>query len=246
MQYNFDSPEPITLFLYAQKSEMPKKKRKQKSYYKKVAVHQFDLNWEAKLSELKLFKKQFGHCNVPNHWTENHSPGSWVVHQRSNREIMPVKRMDKLNNIGFIWDLPDYWWDCKYTELVNFKEKFGHCNVSKGIPGYLSLAEWCVKQRKDFKNGEKRLNDQKIGKLNRLGFLWGTITRVSWKYRYKELKKFKKQYGHCQVPQRWKENPALANWVGIQRRDRNKLLQERFALLDKLGFIWQVKKRRKL
>jgi hypothetical protein len=224
---------------------MAVKKRKQKSYYKKVTVSRFDLNWEAKLSELKLFSKRFGHCNVPQYWPENKSLGCWVIHQRAYKYRISPKRIEKLDKLGFIWDLPDYWWECKYKELAEFKKKYGHCNVPKGMSGYIPLSEWCVKQRKDFKNKEKRLNNQKIEMLNKLGFNWGTIIRVSWEYRYKELKEFKKQYGHCQIPQRWRENPSLANWVSIQRRDKNKLSPERFTLLDELGFMWVIKKRRK-
>lgn len=221
------------------------KRRRQKSYYKKVSVSRFDLDWQAKFWELKAFRDKFGHCNVPQHWPDNPSLGRWVIRQRVRQDKLPAERIERLNSIGFIWDLPEYWWECKYNELLAFKEKFGHCNVSNGISGYKALAEWVIKQRKDFKNKEKRLDAGKIKKLNDIAFNWGTIQRVSWEYRYKELKEFKSEHGHCRVPQRWKENSALANWVAIQRRDRKKLSPKKTALLDELGFEWVIKKRHK-
>jgi hypothetical protein len=220
------------------------KRHQQKSYYKRVSVSKFDLDWQAKFWELKAFKDKFGHCNVPQHWTDNPVLGRWVIRQRVRRNKLSADRIDKLNSIGFIWNLPEYWWECRYDELLAFKEKYGHCNVSKGISRYKALADWVIKQRKDFKNKEKRLDDRKIKKLNQAGVNWGIITRVSWEYRYKELKKFKRQHSHCRVPQRWKENPALANWVSIQRRDRKKLSRKKIVLLDKIGFEWVIKKRR--
>ncbi len=219
------------------------KKRHQRSYYKKVSVSRFDLNWEAKFWELNSFQGKFGHCNVPQHWPENPSLGRWVIRQRVRKDKLSADRIDKLNGVGFVWSLPDYWWECKFNELLAFKEKFGHCNVSKGIRGYKPLADWVIKQRKDFKNKEKKLDATKINKLNRIGFNWSIVTRVSWDYRYNELKEFKMKYGHCRVPQRWKENPALANWVSIQRRDRRKSSPKKITLLDRIGFNWFIKVR---
>ncbi|WP_257666480.1 helicase associated domain-containing protein [Parapedobacter tibetensis] len=223
---------------------MPDKQR-QRNYYKKVSIHKFELDWQAKFWELKAFKDKFGHCNVPQHWQENHVLGRWVIRQRVRKDKLSPDRIDRLNGIGFIWDLPDFWWECKYSELLAFKEKYGHCNVSKGTDGYKPLADWIVKQRKDFKQKETRLDTWKIGKLNQAGFNWGTIIRVPWEYRYKELKEFEKEHGHCRVRQGWKENPSLGNWVSIQRRKKRELPQGKIDLLDRIGFDWVLKKRRK-
>ena len=66
-----------------------------------------------------------------------------------------------------------------------------------------------------------------------------------WDQHYAELVRFKDQYGHCKVPQLFKENPALGLWVRGQRAYRRKgmLPFEKIELLDKLGFVWEGRRR---
>lgn len=213
---------------------------------RRVLITKFEIDWNARYLELKLFKERYGHCNVPQRWPENPTLGSWVIRQRSYKEYLSPDRIKKLNQLKFIWNLPDYWWDLKYKELVKFKRRFGHCKVPKGKGQYEQLAEWVGKQRSDYKHGYKRLSPEKIQKLNELKFYWGSHI-TPWSDRYKELVEFKSKFGHCQVPQRWKENKQLAAWVAIQRREQknNRLNPERFKQLDALGFPWSIKPRKK-
>jgi len=63
---------------------------------------------------------------------------------------------------------------------------------------------------------------------------------VTWDERYGELKRYKEQFGDCNVPQDWEENPLLGNWVDAQRRFQSKglLSAKRKTRLDELGFDW--------
>ena len=66
---------------------------------------------------------------------------------------------------------------------------------------------------------------------------------VTWDERYGELKRYKEQFGHCNVPEGWAENPKLAFWVGNlrSRESRGELSTERKTRLDALGFEWSRK-----
>jgi hypothetical protein len=35
---------------------------------------------------------------------------------------------------------------------------------------------------------------------------------------FEALTTYKQIYGHCNVPRKWKDNPALGNWCHAQRR----------------------------
>jgi hypothetical protein len=67
-----------------------------------------------------------------------------------------------------------------------------------------------------------------------------------WSDRYDELVDFFKNHGHCRVPRNRKRFAPLASWVKRQRyqyklRQEGKpsfLTDERVAVLDKLGFVW--------
>lgn len=209
---------------------------------KGTELSKFELNWLEKYEALKQYKKRYGNCNVPQHWAENRSLGAWVIRQRAYRKYMHPERVEKLNNLGFIWDLYEYWWNQKYEELKTFKMFYGHCKVPKLQGKYMQLAEWVSKQRIDYHQKHQRLHEEKIRKLEQIGFYWGVIN-TPWQKRLSELKEFKSRFGHCNVPQLWKENPPLASWVSIQRLKHSKkvLPIDRFKILDKLGFSWKIK-----
>jgi predicted helicase len=59
-----------------------------------------------------------------------------------------------------------------------------------------------------------------------------------WDYFFGQLKKYKKQHGHCNVTQR--ENFTLNRWVGTQRSrfKIGKLSAERVQRLNSIGFDW--------
>jgi hypothetical protein len=58
--------------------------------------------------------------------------------------------------------------------------------------------------------------------------------------RLRELEEFKAKNGHCRVPQVWKENKRLGQWVATMRnlKKAGKLPQERVKLLEGIGFVW--------
>ena len=66
----------------------------------------------------------------------------------------------------------------------------------------------------------------------------------SWKQRFKELKAFKRKYGHCNVPRRYQPNLALGKWVSKMRQSKKQgiLAEDRIIMLDALGFVWEMKR----
>ena len=109
------------------------------------------------------------------------------------------------------------------------------------------LGRWVREQRiqyKSFVRGEKvrgSLTEDKVDLLNAVGFSWKVtpmcLAKQRWMERYNELKAFKIENGHTNVPQ---ISHPLGYWVKDQRqlRKRNKLPGDRKDLLDKIGFNW--------
>lgn len=67
-----------------------------------------DAKWNSMFQQLKVYKKQFGDCKVPNKYAENPKLGRWVGTQlyerRKNiKRRNTTKRLQKLASIGF-WD----------------------------------------------------------------------------------------------------------------------------------------------
>eukprot|EP00934_Nitzschia_sp_Nitz4_P000111 Nitzschia sp. Nitz4//scaffold122_size67431//3874//4860//NITZ4_006080-RA/size67431-augustus-gene-0.55-mRNA-1//-1//CDS//3329534388//111//frame0 len=68
----------------------------------------------------------------------------------------------------------------------------------------------------------------------------------NWMEKYEELLDFRLKNGHCLVPNAFKENPSLAEWVKRQRYQfklrrlgrHSTMSNDRIAALEKLGFVW--------
>jgi len=157
-------------------------------------------------------------------------------------------------------DKVDYWisiyfdidkgteWEDMFNKLMTYKVNHGDCNVPQK---WKPLGSWVNRQRKQYKkkqNGEKvSLSDQRVEKLEAIGFSWGKKKDV-WNDRFKELKQFwtevcslKQDFqtlfvsfqvldrkkasifrttktGSSSFPTRSKENRRLGRWVTEQRR----------------------------
>lgn len=203
----------------------------------------FEIQWNEKYKLLLEFKRENGHCKVPDKTVyKGCELGRWVTRQRVRKAKLSPNRITKLDSIGFIWNIFEFLWVKSYGELKDYKDKFGHSNVSKGDEGYLPLANWVIKQRQYYKKG--KLSKEQIKDLEDLGITWEEYKRTPWNESLKKLKAFKVKYGHCNVTKSY-EDKALANWVSFQRRDKRKLSKEQIRELNKLGFNWRLKAGRK-
>ena len=69
--------------------------------------------WDKRYEELVEYKKKHGDCKVPQHFSENRALGKWVAKQREQYKLkkkgrhsfLTPDREEKLNNIGFLWQV---------------------------------------------------------------------------------------------------------------------------------------------
>jgi hypothetical protein len=143
-------------------------------------------------------------------------------------------------------------WTEKFEELCAFVKKNGHCQVPHGYPENQSLARWTKRQRYQYKlkseGKPSTMTDDRIAALNALGFVWNSHGAV-WEERLNEIKEYKRQNGHCNVPSQYDENQKLATWVKCQRRQyklfvaskRSNMTVERVNRLQGMGFVWEIR-----
>jgi superfamily II DNA or RNA helicase len=203
-----------------------------------------DYYWEQMFSDLLEFRKQYGHCRVPQGWLTNKSLAIWVTTQRQGRKNgrLSNEKIQRLEGIGFSWDPSESDWENMFSKLVQFKTEHNHCNVPAKYPKDLRLGKWVDHQRNFYRRNS--LSKERIVRLEKMGFVWDQL-ETEWKSRFEELLAYKRKHGHCNVPQKWKENPKLASWVGTQRLawKKGKLSQERIKRLEEIGFQWEIIKR---
>jgi len=198
-----------------------------------------DSGWEDNYSELSEYYKIYGHTDVPIKWHENPQLGKWVSFQRSKnrKHRLSESQIQRLESIKFNWNPKDNWNEM-YASLVEYKNLYGHCNVSRSWQIAPELSNWVNRQRSQYRKGH--LDIENIEKLEDIGFLWNVRKNI-WEERFSELSQFKSNIGNSNVPDKWGENPKLSHWVGVQRRNysKGKMNHERITRLNEIGFVWE-------
>ena len=193
-----------------------------------------DGNWMSRFFELVDFKREEGHCNVPINWSGNLQLGRWLSAQRLRKDHLLFPRRTLLDKLGMDWTPIQSTWNKRYTELQSFKDAHGHCNVPGDWPENPQLGLWVSNQRQR----SHRLTTLQMRLLTRLGFDWNPAETI-WKTHLRELREFKRRFGHHNVAPRWSENPALASWVAdLRARGKKAVPARRRRDLDVLGFEW--------
>jgi len=185
--------------------------------------------------ELRKFKDREAHCNVPYSYSDNLELGRWVMNQQAMRSKISKERASKLDSIGFTWGIQlDTRWDTRLEELRKFKDSEGHCNVPSNYSDNPKLGRWVSNQRRR----RLKISKERDSKLDSIGFTWVADIEpdVQWEIMFEELRKFKERESHCNVPQRYSDNPKLGRWIMNQRAKRSKVSKERASKLDFIGF----------
>jgi superfamily II DNA or RNA helicase len=195
--------------------------------------------WEEGFRALKQYKENNGDCLVPGpHKTENgYRLGQWVSVQRAYVGKLSDDRRERLDELGFVWDLLTEQWEEGFRALKQYKENYGDCLVPKAYTsqnGY-RLGIWVGNQRRR----KFALSKDCLSRLNKLDFVWDTLIE-QWEKGFRALKQYKENYGDCLVPRPHKTENGykLGKWVDGQRRKQSELSDVRRRRLRKLGFVW--------
>ncbi|KAG7361976.1 helicase domain protein [Nitzschia inconspicua] len=143
-------------------------------------------------------------------------------------------------------------WVERFEELKRYALLRGHCQISHRDVEHDSLAQWCKRQRYQYKllqDGKpSTMTQDRIIALESLGFAFNAHEAV-WFQRLSELKEFRSLNGHCNVPCNYVPNQKLSTWVKCQRRQykllmagkKSNMTLSRVAELESLGMLWEVR-----
>eukprot|EP00438_Fugacium_kawagutii_P032986 Skav223987 [mRNA] locus=scaffold6785:14752:17589:+ [translate_table: standard] len=201
--------------------------------------------WENAFEELKKYKTEHGDVSVPQscRTAGGFNLGIWVRTQRKmkKRDKLAQGQIERLDELGFVWDHYSELWENSYEELQKYKAEHGDVLVpsSYRTGSGLNLGRWvdnqrCLKQR-------DKLAQVQIERLEKLGFAWDHYSQ-QWENAYEELQKYKAEHGDVLVPLSYRTASGfnLGIWVGTQRslKKQDKRTQVQIERLDKLGFVW--------
>jgi hypothetical protein len=134
-------------------------------------------SWDDLFRELVKFRAEFGHCSVPAQWEKNPQLGRWVAVQRYRHKLgeLPAGPVAQLEKLGFVWSASDNAWQSMFDQIVQFRQKHGHCDVPTQWPENPHLANWVANQRHRKKRGT--LSAERVRRLDSVGFLWAAKRR---------------------------------------------------------------------
>lgn len=175
-----------------------------------------DRHWDSMFAALLKYKKKQGDCNVrPDDGLEGRLHG-WVLRQRSEarKNLLREDRRWRLDRAGFLWKGYNPSWDKRFSQLLAFKKRFGHCDVPCHWPKDRLLGHWVSNQRSFRKKGV--LSQERIDRLDQIGFRWLAPFRLEappqsfrehvkeldqlWESKFAEPVRFQRQHGHCRIP----------------------------------------------
>jgi len=133
--------------------------------------------------------------------------------------------IERLEKMGFQWQVVDHKGafekHCFYLEA--FKEEFGHCNVPR-CSNNESLANWCNNLRSAYKTFQKEikprfnLSQDRTDRLEKIDIQWQAIDYdEEFEKHCFELKAFKEEFGHTNVPAIYPKNKSLGYWCKPMR-----------------------------
>jgi hypothetical protein len=192
-----------------------------------------ETSWTKRYVKLQLYNGMQGDCLVPQ------KDGSSPVVQTPQTPPPQITRQRP--------QCDETTWTMRYIELQLYNATQGDCLVPQKCKKYPRLGGWVNLQRVEYqkkRQGKKtsQMTEDRIKKLNKLGFVWD-MYEAAWTERYEELVKYKGKYGDCIVPRQYKEYPKLGEWVKNQKKEYRKksrrMTESRIADLGALGFVWE-------
>jgi hypothetical protein len=216
--------------------------------------------WRDHFRQLCEYKVQFGDCIVPQQYSVNPKLRRWINQQRKNYKLymdekpslLTAELIRALQGVGFEWRRPnDASWNERFEQLREFKAQFGHYLVPLTCPANTKLGTWVRSQRRNYKLYQEGkpsvITAEHIRELDSVGFVWDPLAAF-WSLRFRQLRGFKAQFGHCFVPFRYPANPQLGKWVTTQRQNfklsqegkPSVMTPERVQALQYVGFVWDA------
>ena len=213
-----------------------------------------DASWQRYFEAVKLYREEHGNLDIKANYV---SPsgiklGSWLSNLRTYRKnniqsrYLTAERIEALDRLGMVWDVPDYLWERNYGACVEYHRTHGNLDVPFDYVTKegLKLGAWIRNQRsaRQGKGRFGRLSEEHVRRLEEIGMMWGTKYDRAWEAAYAEAAAYYHAHQNLDVPIAYAtvSGCKLGKWVARQRaKGRSGLSEERRKKLEALGLVWE-------
>ena len=176
--------------------------------------------------------------------------GRWIAQIRTFRKsgirskMLTEERIEALNSIGMIWNVPDYLFETYYAAAVRYHREHGDLDVpvryvdSEGI----RLGQWLtnLKTSRNQQAKNYKLTEEQTARLDALGMIWGNRYEKQWDDAFQALCEYYQKNGTFDIPVSYKTESGiqLGRWIRRQRDffEQGKLDEERIEKLRGISF----------
>jgi hypothetical protein len=138
--------------------------------------------WYSHFEQAKEYYNEHGHLLVNSIYISKNGVklGKWIENQRNaakgqlGTSFLSQEKIDKLNEIGMVWDTLDHKWNLGYGYAKIYFLKNGNLFVPyKYVVDNFKLGNWISRQRNAYNgNGSRTISKERIEKLNEVGMVW--------------------------------------------------------------------------
>lgn len=215
-----------------------------------------DLSWDKYYRAAEKYRQEHGHLLVK--YRESYDGvrlGAWIKSMRTykksgiQKNYLTPDRIRQLDQLGMVWDIPDYIWEQNYHAAIRYHQIYGDLNVR---PDYIDsegihLGLWLNRVR-NVKNAPEKYKDQPLTKeqiraLDALGMTWGSRHDEKWNRAYRAVCLYRDRYGNLEIPVSYvsedEDHLRLGRWIRLQRDNwkKGRLSGERQEKLKKIGMV---------
>ena len=212
-----------------------------------------DIAWEKNYFAAKEYFAEHGDLlpSVTDKAYHDVKLGRWIAQLRSYRKsgicsaYLTDERIKLLDEIGMVWDVPDYLFEKNYAALLDYYKENGNADV----PSFyvttdgLRLGTWVfnTRNRKNGRGKGAELTDEQIKRLDELGFSWDGKFRNNWNKSYEAACEYKKKHGDLNILVAYvtADGLALGRWIRYQIDVGEKLPEEKKEKLLALGVSFE-------
>ena len=212
-----------------------------------------DVAWEKYYAAAKAYSAEHGDLLpvVTDKAYHGVKLGRWIAQIRSYRKsgicsaYLTDERIRLLDEIGMVWDVPDYLFEKNYAALLDYYKENGNSDV----PCYyvtadgLRLGTWVsnIRSRRKKIGQGAELTDELIKRLDELDFSWNGQHKDTWDKAYLAACAYKKKNGNLKIPVAYvtAEGLALGRWLRRQIDSGEKLSAEKKKKLLALGVSFE-------
>lgn len=216
-----------------------------------------DHSWDRYFQAAREYYEANGHLkvNVSEVTKAGIHLGTWIANLRTYKKngirtaYLRPDRIAALEQIGMVWDVPDYLWEENFNAAMRYYREHGNLDMPNTYvtPNGLRLGAWVFKLRTLRNAGESSktgaaLTEEQISRLDSIGMIWEPKHKRSWARGYEEAKKYAAEHGNLNVPATYisPSGYRLGRWLNANRsKGRENLTPVQREQLDALGFVWQ-------